>query len=72
MLLMEAYAMKEETGRHMNTVSLIRDMINELPVDKMARYFKVSEQDCSAVLDCIREHPDWNDRQVAEEIDWTY
>lgn len=72
MLLMEAYAMREETGKHMNTVSLIRDMINELPVDKMARYFKVSEQDCSAVIDCIREHPGWDDRRVAEEIDWTY
>ncbi len=72
MLLMEAYAMKEETGKHMTVVSQIRDMINELPVDKMARYFKVSEQDCSAVIDCIREHPDWDDRHVAEEIDWTY
>ena len=72
MLLMEAYAMREETGEHKRVVSQIRDMINELPVDKMARYFKVSEQDCSAVIDCIREHPDWDDRHVAEKIDWTY
>lgn len=74
MLLMEAYAMREETGKHMNTVSLIRKSLKRkrLSAEEMADYFDVSEQDCSAVLDCIREHPDWNDRQIAEEIDWTY
>ena len=74
MLLMEAYAMKEETGEHKRVVSLIRKSLkrNRFSTQEMADYFDVSEQDCSAVLDCIREHPDWNDRQIAEEIDWTY
>ena len=74
MLLMEAYAMKEETGEHKRVVSLIRKSLkrNRFSTQEMADYFDVSEQDCSAVLDCIREHPDWNDRRVAEEIDWTY
>ena len=70
MLLMEAYAMREDTGEHKRVVSQIRDAINELSVQKMAKYFKVSEQDCLSVLDCIREHPDWDDRQIAEEIYW--
>ena len=74
MLLMEAYAMREETGKHMTVVSQIRKSLkrNRFSTQEMADYFDVSEQDCSAVLDCIREHPDWNDRRVAEEIDWTY
>ena len=70
MLLMEAYAMREETGEHKKVVSLIRNAVNELPVQKMAQYFKVTEQDCISVLDCIREHPDWDDRQIAEEVYW--
>ena len=74
MLLMEAYAMREETGEYKRVVSQIRKSLKRkrLSAEEMADYFDVSEQDCSAVLDCIREHPDWNDRQIAEEIDWTY
>ena len=71
MLLMEAYAMREETGEHKRVVSLIRKSSNRLSTQEMADYFDVPEQDCSAVLDCIKEHPDWDDRQVAEEIEWT-
>ena len=36
MLLAEAYAMREETGEHKRVVAQIRDVINELPVQKMA------------------------------------
>ena len=71
MLLMEAYAMREETGRHMTVVSQIRKSANRLSTQDMADYFNVATEDCTAVLDCIREHPDWDDRQVAEEIYWT-
>ena len=70
MLLMEAFAMREDTGKHMTIVSQIRDAVNELTVQKMAKFFKVTEKDCRAVLDCIRDHPDWDDRQIAEEIYW--
>ena len=73
MLLMEAYAMREETGKHMNTVSLIRKSLKRkrFSAEEMADYFDVSERDCTAVLNCIREHPDWDDRQVAEAVYWT-
>ena len=36
----------------------------------MTDYFDVTEQDCISVLDCIREHPDLDDRQIAEEVYW--
>lgn len=73
MLLMEAYAMKEETGEYKRVVSQIRKSLKRkrLSAEEMADYFDVSEQDCSAVLDCITEHPDWDDRQVAEAVYWT-
>ena len=70
MLLAEAYAMREETGEHKRVVSQIRKSSNRLSPQEMADYFDVTEQDCVAVLDCIREHPDWDDRQIAEEVYW--
>ncbi len=73
MLLMEAYAMKEETGEHKRVVSQIRKSLKRkrFSAEEMADYFDVSERDCTAVLNCIREHPDWDDRQVAEAVYWT-
>ena len=73
MLLMEAYAMREETGEHKRVVSQIRKSLKRkrFSTQEMADYFDVPEQDCTSVLDCIREHPDWDDRQVAAEIAWT-
>ena len=70
MLLMEAFAMREDTGKHMTIVSQIRKALNRLSLQEMADYFNVGEQDCRAVLDCIRDHTDWDDRQIAEEIYW--
>ena len=70
MLLAEAYAMREETGEHKRVVAQIRKSLNRLSAQEMADYFDVTEQDCISVLDCIREHPDWDDRQIAEEVYW--
>ena len=70
MLLMEAFANERIAGEHRRVVSLIRKSLNRLSLQEMADYFDISEQDCRTVLDCIREHPDWDDRQIAEEIYW--
>ena len=70
MLLAEAYAMREETGEHKRVVAQIRKSLNRLSAQEMADYFDVTEQDCISVLDCIREHPDWDDRQIAKEVYW--
>lgn len=67
----EAMANARRLGRHERVVSQIRDAVNELSLKAMAKYFKVKEQDCSAVIDCIKKHPDWDNEQVACEIDWT-
>lgn len=70
MLYMEALANERNLGEYKRVVSQIRDAINELPLQKMAKYFKVTEENCAAVINCIQEHPDWDDEQIAEEIYW--
>ena len=70
MLLMEAYANERAMGRHENKISLMRKSLNQLSPQEMSDYFDISEQDCISVLNCIREHPDWDDGQIAEEIYW--
>ena len=70
MLLAEAFANERSMGAYAMVVSLIRDAFHELTVPKMAKYFKVSENDCAAVINCINEHPDWDNERIAEEIYW--
>ena len=70
MLLAEAYANERAMGKYETFVSQIRRSSNRFSPQEMADYFNVSEQDCISVLDCIREHPDWDDGQIAEEIYW--
>ena len=44
--------------------------MNELSVEKMAKLFKVSIDNCEDTVAMIKEHPDWDDEKIAEEIDW--
>ena len=71
MLYMEALANERSIGEYKRVVALIRKSSDRLSTQDMANYFDVNEQDCSTVLDCIREHPDWNDEDIAREIYWT-
>ncbi len=71
MLYMEALATEKSIGEYKRVVAQIRKSLNRLSTHDMADYFDVNEQDCSAVIDCIREHPNWNDEDIAREIYWT-
>ena len=70
MLLAEAYARERSLGRYNTIVSLIRKSLNKLDTQEMSDFFDVSESDCEAVIECIKEHPDWDNEQIAEEIYW--
>lgn len=70
MLYMEALANEKNLGMHMAKVSQIRKSIKRLSTQEMADYFDVTEENCAAVINCIQEHPDWDDEQIAEEIYW--
>ena len=43
---------------------------NKFSVQEMADVFQVSENDCAAVINCINEHPHWNNERITEEIYW--
>ena len=70
MLYMEALANEKNLGMHMAKVSQIRKSIKRLSTQEMADYFDVTEENCADVINCIQEHPDWDDEQIAEEIYW--
>lgn len=70
MLLMEAFARERSIGGYIAKVSQIRDTIDELSTKQMAKYFKLNENACMNAVECIITHPDWDDEQVAESIDW--
>ena len=70
MLLMEAYARERNMGKYEVIVSQIRNAIDEFTTQQMSKYFRVQEKDCAAVIEYIQTHPDWNDEQIAEQIDW--
>ena len=70
MLLREAYARERRMGRYETLVSLIRKSMNRLPPTLLADYVDVKPEDCISVIQCIKTHPDWDNDQIAEEIDW--
>lgn len=70
MLLMEAYAHERSMGEYIRVVSQIRDAIGELTTKQMSKYFKVKEKACQDAVECISVHPDWDDEQVADHVEW--
>ena len=68
--IMEALANERNLGEYKRVVSQIRKSIKRLSTQEMADYFDVTEENCAAVINCIQEHPDWDDEQIAEEIYW--
>ena len=70
MLLREAYARERRMGRYETRVSQIRKAINNFSPKQLANLFILDVKDCEAVIDCIAAHPDWDNDQIAEEIDW--
>ena len=70
MLMMEAFAHERSMGKYINLISQIRNAIGDFTTKQMAKYFVVSEKFCEDAVKCIQTHPDWDDEQIAEQIDW--
>ena len=70
MLLMEAYARERSIGEYIRVVSQIRDAIGDFTTKQMAKYFKVKEKACKDAVEYITTHPDWDDEQIADHVDW--
>ena len=70
MLLMEAYVEQRLLGRGKTIVRQIRKVMNQASIDQMTFFMDVSVSECEEVIELIKEHPDWDDEQIAMEIDW--
>ena len=36
----------------------------------MAELFDISLRECNSIVTMIAEHPDWDDEQIADQVDW--
>jgi len=70
MLLMEAYARERTLGDGRRVVRLVRRKTNKLSIEDMADMFDISLRECNSIVTLIAEHPDWDDEQIADQVDW--
>jgi hypothetical protein len=70
MWLMEAYARERSMGAGERVVRLVRRKINKLSIADMAELFDISLRECNSIVTMIAEHPDWDDEQIADQVDW--
>lgn len=70
MLLAEAFARERSIGEYKRIVRQIRRKMDTVSTEEMADMFDISTEDCENAVKAIKAHPDWDDVQIAEEIDW--
>lgn len=70
MWLMEAYARERKLGESQRVVRQVRRKINDLSIADMADLFDISLRECNSIVTMIAEHPDWDDEQIADQVDW--
>ena len=58
-------------GGYATKVGQIRHNMNKQPINTIASFIVLSEDTCNDVISLITAHPDWDDEQVAEEIEWS-
>ena len=57
-------------GGYTTKVGQIRHNMKTQPVSAMASFIVLPEDTCKEVIKIIEAHPDWDDEQLAEEVDW--
>lgn len=70
MVMVERDRANRRLGGNMKTVAQIRQNRKELTTDAMARYMLVNPVVVKAIIEAIDTHPDWDDEEVAENIDF--
>ena len=55
-----------------NTFGDIRSLHVRLTplIADMAELFDISLRECNSIVTMIAEHPDWDDEQIADQVDW--
>ena len=70
MLMVEAYARERSMGQSIRVVRQVRRKMNKVSIEEMADMFDITPAECEAVVDLIQAHPDWDNEQIAEEVEW--
>ena len=70
MVLNEMIRSRERLAEHRRSIAQVRAFRNELQMDQLARFTFISPEALKSILDTIDAHPDWDDEQVAENVDF--
>ena len=69
-LMMDTKRSGMRLGRYMERVAQVRAFRDEFQPNQLARITFVSPELLQTILNTIDAHPDWNDEEVAEHIDF--
>lgn len=70
MVLNEMIKSRERLAEHRRSIAQVRAFRNELQMDQLARFAFISQEALKSILDAIDTHPEWDDEQVAENVDF--
>ena len=70
MVLNEMIRSRERLAEHRRSIAQVRAFRNELQMDQLARFTFISPEALKSILDAIDAHPDWDDEQIAENVDF--
>ena len=73
-MMMATYMAEQKSqGKYENLVELVRGWNkrhSKIAAKDMAESIMVTLPTFNSVLSIIKEHPDWDDEQVVDEVDW--
>ena len=70
MVLNEMLIESRRIGEHRRSIAQVRAFRNEMQMDQLARFAFISPEELKSILNTIDTHPDWDDEQVAENVDF--
>ena len=70
MLLIERDRRSKRVGRYMERIAHVRELRNRYTGDELAERCFVTPQQLPVILEVIDAHPEWDDEEVAEHVDF--
>ena len=70
MVLNEMIRSRERLAEHRRSVAQIRKFRGRFDADELADIYIIEPKAVKAILETIDTHPDWDDEQVAENVDF--
>ena len=61
---------KIRLGEYKNRVEQVRTFRHHFSMDELAKFYLLQPATLKAILDAIDAHPDWDDEEIAENIDF--